>query len=321
MKLRSARFLRAALGSAGAHSLAVAAEGSLASAALPRVALAWFSAASAHGWSGRIPGLSGTRLELAKGESGGSLVLGRRTYRFGTLEGGAAVVALAAGYDPRVKLECSSAALARLGRGVESVARARFEAALEKAEKIGRVLPAGLVYACDHRHNDRGTDAGICQRPAKYSVLSGGIRKRFCDQHTPDKTDDSGVKKAEAAAPDQGRAAAPKDPGQPTAPAAPTSGVKPPKPGTATGTTTGTQVKPARRTVLRLTKSAAGRPCDLCGRPQFVGDRFTGCDHFSELAKSAFSAKTLTGYVVELKASAWDPEAVAELVRAFREEE
>jgi hypothetical protein len=126
-------------------------------------------------------------------------------------------------------------------------------------------------------------------------------------------------KKDEPAAPEVGQAAAPKKAAGPEAPAAPTTGVEPPKPGTAQGTTERTQERPApkRKNVFKLTKSQALARCELCGDPLIVGGRFVGCAHFSELAKSAFVSETATGCVLELRGD-WDPEAAAGLARAFQ---
>jgi hypothetical protein len=68
---------------------------------------------------------------------------------------------------------------------------------------------------------------------------------------------------------------------------------------------------------VKLTMSQAGRPCPVCGLPNFKGERLVGCLCFGDLAKSATTERTVDGLTVTFGPE-WDAEAMDVFLEGFR---
>jgi len=68
---------------------------------------------------------------------------------------------------------------------------------------------------------------------------------------------------------------------------------------------------------LSISKSAAARPCSMCGGQQFANNRFKGCICFSDLSKNISTTAYGDGYVLSFK-SGIDQESIRALFKAFR---
>lgn len=74
--------------------------------------------------------------------------------------------------------------------------------------------------------------------------------------------------------------------------------------------------KPKKPSLL-VSKSESKRKCRHCAKPQFTGDKFTGCYCFSSLAKSVKVAVTESGYNITFGV-ALDNDAIVTLTEVFR---
>lgn len=142
MDARRLSFLEAVAGPDGAHALAkaVAHRADLEWALVPRAIMSWVAVAGETGFSGVIPGTA-EGLTLRKAETGYDFVLGLYADRGASLERVAAAVAVALGADADAPPPLRSPALAKLGKSVDLLVRAR---ALRKALQRRPAKPVAL---------------------------------------------------------------------------------------------------------------------------------------------------------------------------------
>lgn len=146
MDARRFSFLQAVAGPDGANALAkaVAADAALEWALLPRVVMGWVEVAGETGHDGGLPGAPDVTLTLTKAEAGYDFVIGAYADRGAPLERVSAAVAVALGLDADAPPPLRSAALAKLGKSVDLLVRARsLRKALQrrKGGAQGHALP------------------------------------------------------------------------------------------------------------------------------------------------------------------------------------
>lgn len=298
MDSKKFQFLTAVVGKEGALALQKAASRStyLEAAILPRAIVSWLEAS--QDYLGGLPGVENTHLSLTKSEAGftGDISIGEGVYHFtdsSILHVAAAMVVALEGDKERVAIEMPDRDLAKLGKSVDLLVKAR-ECSRQLMKAKGEKLHCCVCNSEYAGYDDDG--------------------KVYCRAH--DKKD---LDKLEA----PGGQGKPRPPIQPIAPTMQPSNVMKPgkKPAGAAsmGSTPGMpSAKPINKSI-KITKSQAQARCAICGAPQMRDLKFVGCYCFTGLSKSV-SVRPLESakFYVELEFdSDWDTESIDTLVQAF----
>lgn len=138
-------FLKAVVGEDGAEALIKAAYRStpIENAIIPRAIMAWLTVAARFDYEGEIPGLSDSYFEFAKNEEGtynGTIAINEGVYPFenANIIHLAASMAVALGSDDAMDPDLRDLDLARLGKSIDLLAKARYAATeIFKAEAPG----------------------------------------------------------------------------------------------------------------------------------------------------------------------------------------
>lgn len=131
MDERKLNFLKAVLGEDGARALQKAAERSedLGNAIVPRAILSWLGIVGRADYEGDVPGVDNTYLHFAKHESlyDGSIAIGDEVYTFdnASVYHVASAVAVSIGADLAPAQTLRDADIARLGKSIDLLAKAR----------------------------------------------------------------------------------------------------------------------------------------------------------------------------------------------------
>jgi hypothetical protein len=151
MDTRRLQFISGVVGVDGASALAKATSQSadLEWAIFPRVVMAWLEVVSQGEFNDHLPGVAETKLVLKKGESdkfSGSINIGEETYWFSdvSLYHVAGAVAVALGGDSDRVPELRSSALAKLGKSIDLLVRARTLRKVQARQNGGGAKGAGL---------------------------------------------------------------------------------------------------------------------------------------------------------------------------------
>lgn len=284
------QFLTAVLGSDGATALQKAADRSedLGNALVPRAILSWLNAATKYDFDGAIPGVGNTFVSFSKSEKGftGSIDLHGENYNFKD----ASIFHLAASVATAIDVNdistgARSSEIEKLGKSCDLLAKTRILSdALSKAEKEKQEKS----YECPGK--DECTDAGCITR--------GHVLEKSKESHH------GAASKGSAAS-----AVAPAMPLAPTTvqPEQPRITSKLPKlPGTAQ------PPKVSKSMTVNISKNEAERGCSMCGKTQFVENKFKGCICLRALAKSSVVNIDEYGYIVKL-GDDWDRDAILTL--------
>lgn len=285
MDPRKLSFLQAVIGADGASALVKAASKSpdLEWAIVPRVVMAWLDVIGhSDGYKGEVPGV-GNKLMFKKHERGysGYVNFGDDDYTFeaATVYHLAGCVAVALGGMHEKPPELRSPSLAKLGKSIDLLVKART---LRKAQQSHQGGAKGV----------RLPGAAAMPRPPQ------GPQEPVAVQPTNTGANAVGTKAGTAMKPSRQSAAPPKSaPG--SAPKLP--GMKP----------------PMKKPQLKVTKAEARAACAACGGRPFRAERYAGCICFADLAKSVKTTPTDTGFTLEFGAG-WDADAVATLAESLK---
>lgn len=285
MDPRKLSFLQAVIGPDGAKALAKAAvTPDLEWALLPRVVMSWLEVVAHGSYHGALPGIDETHLVLRKGETDfdGSITIGTDTYTFrdASIYHVAGSVAVAMGLDHEPQPALRHPALAKLGKSIDVLVKART---LRKA-------------SAQHSGGAKGvTLPGTAAKPQAPLAPLGpvAIQPKIAGPGV-------GTKSAVSAKPTASKTS----PGAPPAGAAGKPKVAPPKlPG-------------IKQPTIKVSKAESKTPCPACGAIQFKDDRYVGCICFADLCKHTRTMALNDGYVIEL-GKGWHHEEICVLAEGL----
>jgi hypothetical protein len=133
MDERKTDFLKAVVGEDGTQALVKAAErsGPIENAIVPRAIMAWLSVVARFDYEGQIPGVEDSYLDFSKNDTGtynGTVALGDGVFPFenATVLHLAAAIAVALGSDEAPDPALKDLDLARLGKSIDIMAKAKY---------------------------------------------------------------------------------------------------------------------------------------------------------------------------------------------------
>ncbi|WNM70337.1 hypothetical protein [Myxococcus phage Mx1] len=311
--MHSDDFLKSVLGEDGAEALQKATRRApmLSDVLVPRTIVSWLTTAIRVGYSGPVPGIADSRIELKKSGAGvtGLLKMSGNTYPFENEDALAVAATLAVVLDVDangISPDLQPQTVAKLGKSIDLLVTARIVAETSDLKKFVLNPMVMSVHGGYYVRHNPGMKIPYTVHDSGGKVVQEGVPTLKAAQNIANWHANKSVAKTEL----PGKAAAARGPKEPEGPAAPVKQPSMPKPAR----------PPMQKSHPELVVKSEDmtKQCPSCGFKQFRGNSFTGCVCFRALAKSVSSRPVADGYVLRFGRSQWDDDAIKTIISIFK---